>query len=156
MTRGPSHRGKIVSEAEFARLWHSGARLIDMADALGISPQAVRYRAEARSLGPRVPCGREVITCPAFATLWAAGVRGKDIAVHYGVSHLTPRNTAARLGLEPRPRWNKSCGISMAEYRQAQIVSAMMAEAKITRAAMRDAEMIDGVPCINTSRRKAA
>jgi hypothetical protein len=120
----------------------------DIAIFLEITPQAVQYRAKSRGLPSRrgypeaARTAQRKLPEKEFTHMWLAGVPSKDIIAHFGVSHRTPAKTARRLGLPPRGRgWHAKT--TLRDYLQAKITLLMAREAKITRAAMRDAEMID-------------
>lgn len=137
---GPAKRGKVISEAEFRRLWNNPwLSMCAIARILGISDKAVSSRAKTRGLPPRSYDMRAQHRLPEdeFRKLWLAGVRTRDIVVHYGCHHLTPANTAKRLGLAARGRGFAHYGISMEDY-CAQILSRKMA----AEAARRQARII--------------
>lgn len=119
-----AHRGKTVSRAEFARLWNDHSLTCsEIGSRLGISAQAVRFRALARNLPerPRYPRERFHLVRPEqeaeFASMWTAGVGVYDMADHFGTKHQRIGRTAVRLGLPKRDltRWNK---ITIEQWRE--------------------------------------
>lgn len=148
MTVTAAHRGKIVSEAEFRRMWFNSALSVEeIGNILGISQAGVSTRAKTRKLPNRTENGfghfTRSIDDAVFADMWAAGVGRDEIATHYGCSLKTVRNTRARLGLEIRG-YGERPKMTMAQFLEARLSARMAETAKIERAALWDAEMIDG------------
>jgi hypothetical protein len=135
-----AYRGKPMSYAEFARLWADTSISIAQIGALaGISQQAVQQRAKARGLPLRGLRGvpRVIQDDDEFKAMWGAGVGRAEMARHFGVCEPLIGIQARRLGLPKRRlHWRKA--ITVQGWLMAR-------EAAVTRAAMRDAEMIDGL-----------
>lgn len=119
-----AHRGKTMSRAEFARLWNDHSITVaEIGARLGISSQAVRFRALARDLPdrPRYPRERFHVVQPEqeaeFRSMWTAGVGVYDMAEHFRTNTQRIGRTAQRLGLPKRnlTRWNK---ITIDEWRE--------------------------------------
>ena len=112
--------GKQVSNAEFRRMWlDPSLSQKDIGRKLGISYQAVRFRAIARGLPPaRVvkPWKRSITPDreDEFRRLWLAGVRTADIQAHFGLSYAAdPARSARLMGLPPRGRaWRATCTLA--------------------------------------------
>lgn len=111
-----AHRGKTISRAEFAQLWNDHSVTVAKIGAhLGISPQAVCFRALARHLPdrPRYPRQRFHLVQPEqeaeFRSMWTPGVGVYDMASHFETNTRRIGRTAQRLGLPKRnlTRWNK-------------------------------------------------
>ena len=139
---GPAHRGKSVSNAQFARLYADRTlTCAQIGEVLGITAQAVRFRAKSRGL-PLRGQGKvlaRVITRhdeAEFASMYLSGVFTHEIAQHYHVTRCTVRKTAQRLNLPKRSRGHRHVGIPLAAWREAQIGRKMEALAAATRAAL--------------------
>ncbi|WP_213546386.1 winged helix-turn-helix domain-containing protein [Vannielia litorea] len=148
MTRA-AHRGKTVSNAAFARLWNNhDMTLAEIGAELGISAQAVRFRAAARDLPPRPQFPRDRQQCigpeqeDSFRSMWRYEVGCSDMAAHFGTNMARICKTAERLGLPKRSisRWNK---INTGEWREQRLAGKLAASAAQTRAAIKDADMKD-------------
>jgi hypothetical protein len=138
----PAKRGRRVSEAEFRRLWENEATTIaEIGAYLGISRQAVRFRALRRGLpprraGPKISYNKKHE--PVFVAMYQAGLSRDDIASVLGFSPWSVADIARRLGLQPRARtWRAKT--TLAQYREQQIASQMLTVAKAEVAAMRSA-----------------
>lgn len=144
-----AHRGARISEAEFRRLWLDATlSCADIGARLGIGGAAVSSRAKRRGLPTRdrpfaSPRPRKCDTDEVRA-MWQAGVYVQSLATHCGVAVRTVYNAARRNGWT-RPRTNLWTGMTVAEYRTAVARASLMASARETAGAMRDAEMIDGL-----------
>ena len=145
MTKG--HRGKTISEAAFKRMWADPkVTVVDMAAALGISPQAVSRRAMHRGLSNR---GRlaaiSIKDDEAFKAMWEAGKTLAEIAEHFGCCRHSATATRKRLGLKPRPRGprTKICDETLRRLWEAGVARAEIArhmgtaESSITKARKR-------------------
>ena len=93
-------------DATFARLWSCLTITTDeIAASVGVTRQAVGYRAKRMGLPPRSKNRRRKAAPNELAEMWRAGVRCADIARHFGMAHGACVSTAARkLGLPPRVR----------------------------------------------------
>lgn len=144
----PRNRGKLMSEASFARLWGDPAvSLRELAELLGVSRQAVSIRARVRGLPPRVGPGtscrpRIEDSAPELAAMWNANVGLRAMADHFDCCHTAVLKAASRLGLPKRhlTRWHL---ISVADFRALQLREAMAASARETLGHMACAEMLD-------------
>ena len=145
MTNTTAHRGKIVSEAEFRRMWlDDSMTTTQIGAALGISQSAACQRAKARSLPPRRYGPAPLISdTTKLADLWKAGVSVADIAARTGVCERTVRTMARKLGL-PQRRGGKRSTTSLAVFAEMQLAARMAEAARIERAEWWNAEMIDG------------
>ena len=98
-------RGKVVSEAEFMRMWLNPAMTLEtIAVALEISIGAVSLRAKVRKFPKRVHRGTKpkIKDVARFAAMWAAGVKRVEIAAAFGVCDDAVSKMARRLGLGAR------------------------------------------------------
>lgn len=140
-----ANRGKMVSNAEFKRLWLDRSNTVaEIGSMLGISGSAVTCRAIIRGLGPR-DCGPlpSISDDVQFRAMWIARVAMCEIARELGVHVNTVRNHAIRLGLKRRSG-GRSTAISMAQFRHQQAVARLAETAQAERAQWALAEMIDG------------
>jgi hypothetical protein len=145
--------GRVFNRDVFARLWNDPKVPTQrIADAMGMTRQAVSWRARQMGLESRALVRRRVIEPDLLRDMWLAGVRSADIAAYFGAAHHSCVCTAARkLGLPRRQKGGKSGfrnggwqkNITIAEWHELQAVRRMAEAAQVTRAAMRDAEMID-------------
>ncbi|RHZ96479.1 winged helix-turn-helix domain-containing protein [Cereibacter sphaeroides] len=143
-----AHRGKIVSNAEFRRLWLDNTiSAKEIGQRLDISLSAVSWRARSRGLPPRkkglAMRAHRRITAEALRPLWVCGVNLAGLAEHFGVKEEAITKAARRLGMPPRSvtRWNS---ITLEQYRAQQLADRMAEEARKTRLQMQFAEMVDG------------
>ncbi|MCB5411803.1 hypothetical protein [Pseudogemmobacter faecipullorum] len=124
------HRGKEVTRAEFARLWHDmSLKMDDLAAALGISAKAVQMRAKARGLPSRSVlrgAARDHFDSE-FPALWVFGVTAEEIALHYGVTVAAVHMKAHRMGMSAAGRGisRHRPGRTIADYREFQLAAAM-------------------------------
>lgn len=101
MTANTRNRGKIVSQAEFKRLWESTETLAAIGAALGITPTGVSAQARKRGLPARKPGPRSTqVNTALFAQMWAYGVDRRGMAAFFGVSLSTVYDIAKRQGLD--------------------------------------------------------
>lgn len=142
-------RGKRVSEAEFRRLWEDmSISQAEIGRRLGISGEAVRYRAKTRKLQPRpkgYPFARKVNEARAVR-LYLTGYSEGAVAVIMGHPRPTIQAALNRAGVVRRSR-NDPTSISADKA----LRIAMAASARAEQAALWNAEMVDGDP-----RRRAA
>ena len=103
-----------------------------MADALGVSRQAVSQRARALGLPSREKVRIKLSRDDEFRRLWLAGVSTKDIAAHFGYrSHSCITVRRRGLGLPPRTRSKGGgrCGwaetITLTEFREVELARKM-------------------------------
>jgi hypothetical protein len=145
----PRGRGKLMAEATFASLWNDPAvHVTEIAERLGISRQAVAIRARVRGLPKRAGWKsshkRVEDDAPGLAEMWLANVGVTAMAAHFGCSHTGIMAAAERLGLPKRKlsRWD---AITVDDFRAAQLREAMARSAREEQAALRLAEMVDGI-----------
>jgi len=138
-------RGKVMSRAEFARLWADKRLTVaQIGAAIGVSGAAVSGRAVTRGLP-----GRQMGPLPAirddvkFREMWAAQVSIADMALFFGVNPKSIRNHVTRLGL-PR-RGARGTPITLDDYRAIKLRERMAEAARIEHAALINAEMVDQI-----------
>lgn len=142
-------RGKRVSEAEFRRMWGDlSISQNEIGRRLGISGEAVRFRAAARELPPRPPARpfARRHDHARIVRLYRSGLAMHVIAQQLGCTRSVVRLALDNAGVKRRGRHDPA-GVTNAEFMRL----AMATSARETRAAMWDAEMVDGDP-----RRRAA
>lgn len=142
-------RGKVISGAEFARLWLDRTVTVkQIGDLLGISSEAVCSRANTRGLPGRTDAGiiirKKKINDEEFAALYQARVRTADLCAKYGVTHPRIGRTADRLKIPRRNLYDGNGSITLAEYEAMKLRAAMAATAKVERGHWKNAEMVDG------------
>lgn len=144
----PRGRGKVMSEAAFARLWADDTVTInEIAARLGVCRQAVSIRAAVRGLPPRkgrYKRPRVEDQHPDIAPMWRANVGLRDMAAHFGCSHTAIIKAADRLGLPKRSgtRWDM---ISVEDYLALRLRIAMAASARETAAVLKNSQMVDRI-----------
>jgi hypothetical protein len=138
-----AYRGKPLSYAEFARLWaDTSISIAQIGASLGVSEQAVVQRAKSRGLPLRGLRGlrgvpRVIQNDDEFTAMWEAGVGRAEMARHFGVCEPLIGIQARRLGL-PKRRLHWRRALTVQGFLMAR-------EAAVTRAAMRDSEMVDRI-----------
>ena len=148
-----ANRGKRVSEAEFRRMWEDmSISQNEIGRRLGISGEAVRFRAKRRGFEPRPtsrptsrPFSRKVNEALAVR-LYLTGYSEGAVAVIMGHPRPTIQAALNRAGVVRRSR-NDPTSISADKA----LRIAMAASARAEQAALWNAEMVDGDP-----RRRAA
>jgi hypothetical protein len=151
MTHPNAKRGKIVSEAEFRRMWLDASLTArEIGERLGVTEQAVRCRAISRGLPPRKGGGGKFrkIDPERFRRMWDANVGSADIARAFRVTQPCVNLRAREWGFPKRncTRWN-----------MVPLVRFLLAEtARETEAALRLAEMVDGYRDPRNTGRRAA
>lgn len=151
MIHPSAKRGKVVSEAEFRRMWMDETITArEIGEQLGVSEQAVRFRAKNRGLPPRKGGGGKFrkIDPVRFRRMWDANVGSADIARAFGVTQPGVNLRARQWGFPKRncTRWN-----------MVPLVRFLWAEtARQEQAAMKLAEMVDGYRDPRSIRGKAA
>jgi lambda repressor-like predicted transcriptional regulator len=143
------NRGKQVTVAEFRRMWLDlSISQGEIGKRLGITGQAALCRALSRGLAPRPskrPWTRKIDHIR-IARLYTSGLSIAAIAKVTGHSRNAIQNALQMQGVAMRPV-GKPAPVQVNRL----LAEAMAASARETRAAMRDAEMVDGDP-----RRRAA
>lgn len=145
MTHAPARRGKIVSKAEFARLWaDTSLSQAEIGKALGISQAAVSMRGQTRGLPPRKSGPRRCkINLALLEEMWRAGVSAIGIGKALGVCERTVRSRAAEMGLPRRTSHDARSYISLAAFAHQKLAKRMAEAARLEQAAMINAEMVD-------------
>lgn len=148
------HTGKRVSEAEFRRMWADQTlSQAEIGRRLGISGSAVRSRAATRGLPPR-PDDRHFarqFDHERIVRLYLAGFSAESVSARIGCSLSVVRHAVIRAGHKMRSR-------NMAGRPKVDDIlrAAMAASAREEQAALRLAEMVDGVRDPNNTGRRAA
>ena len=140
MTITAAHRGKIVSEAEFRRMWRDKSTPASViADRLDVSVQAVTSRARIRGMEKRPGGGgmNRKLDPDLFRKMWLANVGAAEIAAYFGLSHSNSISMRAREWGMPKRKCSRWNAITVAAFFLAET-------ARTERAALWDAEMIDG------------
>lgn len=142
-------RGRKVTVAEFRRMWYDPKlTLDDIGRILGICSRSVYQRAKHRGMPPRpsiIKPGPPPVLDEAAEEMWRAGVKAEDIAAAYGTSVSTVHMHVHRRKVKRSrqiSRWHPP--ISIDDYRQEQLRSAMAASARETEAALDVCKMRDG------------
>lgn len=138
----PAKRGKTVSEAEFRRMW------LDLSISqnaigrrLGISGEAVRFRAASRSLPSR---GKDRPFARRFdhgriVRLYRAGLSMDVIGRMLGCTRSVVRHALDNAGVPRRSRHDPAA-LTVAEFTQASLAASARAEQE----ALWAADMVDG------------
>ena len=137
------HRGRQVSEAVFARLWHDSSRtLTEIAAELDISAQAMLARARARGLAPRkARKPNRKIDQDILRQMYLDGVSLKAMADHFQVCPQRIGKTVAALGLR-RPHTSRWHALSIEEWQALQLRRHMEEDAARCHAAMIEAGIL--------------
>jgi len=105
----PAHRGKQMSEAEFKKLYYDKSiPCKQIGHMLGISEQAVRFRALKRGLVMRGDDGRDspyhrmLAKADLFKELWLRGASRNSMIDYFGVNDWSITKAQRRLKLAPR------------------------------------------------------
>ena len=98
-----------------------------MAEALGVTRQALSWKAISLGLPRRSQNRRKNCSDAAFLHAWNAGLRTRDMAVHFGYAHTAAvRRRAEMMGLKMRRRgWSGQ--ITIDQYLEMQLAEAMQA-----------------------------
>ncbi len=138
---------KRISAARIREVWlDESINGTEAARRVGLSRVNLWLRAKALGL-PKRKTGRPHSIPPRlFRAMWEGGVRAQEIADAFGRPLSSVEQTARRAGLGRRPH-GSHCTLEQWRERQRQIALAnlMAADAKITRAEMIRAEMVDAV-----------
>jgi len=138
-----------ISRAEFERLWlveeWGGQRV---ADHFGVNRSTVTKwaRAFGMPLRTKVRLARRVVPrgdVPMLLDMWRCRVKASEIARHCGCNTRTVANTARRHGLGNRGKGSPTLFLTLEEYFSQRMVLQLARDAAVTRAALRDAEMVD-------------
>jgi hypothetical protein len=146
MKFGPKIKDRCIPASLIRKLWQDpGLTRPQAARIAGLTVANLWRRAKKLGLPPRGEGGRPVSVSqediPLFRTMWRAGVSAADMAGHFGISRDTPLKMAVRLGEAPRGRARRP--ISLSQFLEAELARHLAIEAATTRAALRDAEMVD-------------
>lgn len=124
----PANRGKVLSEAEFRRMWLDPAvTLAQMAEALGITPSAVSSRGRTRGLPRRRQGPPSPITDPNLNAMWRDGVSRQSLADHYGVWPQSVGGVALTRGLK-RQYVSQKQSLTVQEWQARTIMAAAARE----------------------------
>ncbi|MFV1601982.1 MULTISPECIES: hypothetical protein [unclassified Phaeobacter] len=114
-----------------------------IATALGVTRQAVSYKAKSLGLPSRAKVRRCYVDNETFTRMWNAGVCTSDMAAHFGYTHRSAIGARRRiLGLPARTRgkggtnsggWHQT--ISLTQFFEAELATAMQEEAQQRKAA---------------------
>lgn len=148
-----AHRGKIVSKAEFKRMWEDlSMTLPEIGAILDINPTAVRKRAIKRGLpGRTVRRRRTPIDEARIKAMLLARVDRLEIAADLKISKNTVVRWSDRLGLSTR--LGKPL-LTLAQFNEKCLFEKMQADAAEVRAHWALAEMVDRAA--HSSGRRAA
>lgn len=115
-----------ITREDLAPIWaRKDIPLSKMAEVLGVTPQALSYKARSLGLPPR----SKIMSDARFRALWLAGVRTAEIAAEAGYCGCEPViKRRCRMGLPSRGR-GRSHLISIEEYREAEL-SRLMQDAR--------------------------
>ena len=143
MTSKPRRTGKRVSEAEFRRMWADlSLSQAEIGRRLGISGEAVRFRAASRDLPPRPPqrpFARQ-FDHERIVRLYLAGMSADAVAKRVGCSRAVVKAAVIRAGHQMRSR-----NMPGRPKPDDLLREAMAASAREEQAALRLAEMVDGI-----------
>jgi hypothetical protein len=136
-----------MSVARFTRRWHEGAPLRVMAAEFGCSTRTITEWVRKLGLPGRTggaPRNRHV---DEILAMYRFGVEVKPIAAALGLHWATVLRTVQMSGTPMRGKgfMSKQARVTVDDYRAAQLAEAMKREAAVTRAAMRDSEMVDRI-----------
>lgn len=138
-----AHRGERISDAEFRRLWDDPAlTLADIGKRLGISSKAVSQRGAVRGFPRRVGGRRRVYDAARIVALYRLGLAEHAVAALMGCSRCAVQGALNAAGVARRVKGVPS-PLQPEAARDALLALAMRQAAQVTRAAMRDAEMVD-------------
>jgi hypothetical protein len=141
-----------INEEVFKLLWADlNIKTERIAQAMGVTRQAVQWRAKHMGLPSREKNRAMKHDPKLLAEMWDAGVSSAAIAAHFGMADHTSASQAARkMGLRPRvrgPSGYRNGGwlptITVEEFTQIRLAKAMAAAARSEQAAMINAEMVD-------------
>ncbi|HMO63981.1 MAG TPA: hypothetical protein PKE47_01925 [Verrucomicrobiota bacterium] len=108
-------RGPVLPVAAFRALWLDPALSVAaIGRRLGITRQAVRWRALAYGLPAERPAPLRIADAELLRALWSARVPQAQIARHFGVDRTTVAAEARRLGLPHRPRGRGARPVALA------------------------------------------
>lgn len=156
MTHPCAPKNVKVNLAAFQKLWANPKVTIQrIADAMGITRQAVGQRAKALGLPSRGHL-RQIKHEPALlAEMWAAGVSTEEIAAHFGMAHRACASKAARNANLPKRARGASgkrnggwvAGMTLAEFLEAKAAekfkAAILAEQRQLQAAQRAVDQVE-------------
>lgn len=136
----------IISHKRIREAWaasHTKTKRAVAAE-LGVDPRTLRNWARDMGLGCLPDGPRPSYDAELLRAAWLAGVSGYQIAALFGLDQSTISHAATnRLGLAKRKAGTKP-KMTMAQFLEARLAARMTETAKIERAALWDAEMIDG------------
>ena len=136
-----ANKGKVVSEAEFRRLWEDmSISQEEIGRKLGITSQAVRYRAARRGLAPR-PRARpfaRTVDYSRVVRLYKAGLSQVAVATIVGCPVPSVKAALVEAGVELRGR-HRRASLSLRDA----MAHVFAASARETQDALRKARMVD-------------
>lgn len=133
---------KNITRESLAPLWaRKDIPTERIAQALGVTRQAVSYKARTLGLPSRAKVRKQLCDNETFRRMWLAGVNSTEMAEHFGYSHRSAIGTRAGvMGLPRRSRstdTGKTGGwvqtISLAQFFEQDLRERMEAEAKERR-----------------------
>ena len=140
------------NRAAFVALWNNHAvKTQRIADAMGVTRQAVQARAKAMGLPSRGHIRLRKADPDLLREMWAAGVKTSEIAAHFGMAFPACASLAAiKLGLPRRVRGasGKRNGgwvatITLAQFFEMRLARRMAETAREEQAAAINAEMVE-------------
>jgi hypothetical protein len=138
-----AHRGKRISDAQFRRWWDDPALTLgEIGARLGVSSKAVSQRAAVRGFPQRVGGRCRIYDAARIVALYRLGLSERAVAAVMGCSRCAVQGALNAAGVVRRVRGVPS-PLRPEAAREALVALAMRGAARETRAAMRDAEMID-------------
>lgn len=157
MKTGQNCKDRHIPASLIRRLWlDQTLSREECARIVGLTCANFWRRAKALGLPSRGEGGRPIVIRDEaeFRRMWLAGVSAARIAAHFGVCRDTPLKTARRLGLQARGKGRKP--LTVDQFREAELARLLAKDAASTRAAWRDAEMVDSPQAFQRLSRKAA
>ena len=137
----PRNTGRIVSDAEFRRMWEDmSISQNEIGRRLGISSEAVRFRAASRKLPPR-PRARpfaRTVDYQRVVRLYKAGLSQSAVAAVVGVPITSIKAALVEAGVEIRGR-HPGASLSVKDA----MARVMAMEARETAEALRLSDMVD-------------
>lgn len=158
MPRAESNKYPRFSIAAFQRIWgQPELRAYDVARHFGLSHDGAVRKAKALGLKPKPTGKRPIIDRETFSPMWIAGVMSGEIGRHYGVSASAASHAARRFGLPPRAHGSYG-EMTLAQYRDTILASAMARDAAMEQRQILLAEMADkiGAKWVGAEKARAA
>lgn len=147
-----TYRAIPMSPARFTRLWQSGVPSRDIMREFGIAKDTCTAWAKRLGLPPRKGGTPGPVPTSEIAALYRFGVEIDAIAAACGLNRTSIIRRLRRAGEPMRGKGHRGrmqgrgeVSPTVEDYRAAQLAEAMAREAAVTRAAMRDSEMVDRI-----------